>query len=69
MAKKKIIANDPQEEKKLLTTQKTINPEGANKIKNKSTEYIPEPSLEKNERSTSKEKETKGEEKNRLQFI
>jgi hypothetical protein len=63
MAKKKIIANDPQEEKKLLTTQKTINPEGANKIENKSTEYIPEPSLEKSERSTSKEKETKGEEK------
>ena len=63
MAKKKIIANDPQEEKKLLTTQKTINPEGANKVKNKSTESIPEPSLEKNESSTSKEKETKGEEK------
>ena len=63
MAKKKIKANDPQEEKKLLTTQKTINPEGANKVKNKSTESIPEPSLEKNESSTSKEKETKGEEK------
>lgn len=63
MAKKKIIANDPQEEKKLLTTKKTINPEGANKVKNKSTESIPEPSLEKNESSTSKEKETKGEEK------
>ena len=63
MAKKKIKANDPQEEKKLLTTQKTINPEGANKVKNKSTESIPELSLEKNESSTSKEKETKGEEK------
>ena len=63
MAKKKIIANDPQEEKKLLTTQETINPEGANKVKNKSTESIPELSLEKNESSTSKEKETKGEEK------
>ena len=63
MAKKKIKANDPQEEKKLLTTQKTINPEGANKVKNKSTESIREPSLEKNESSTSKEKETKGEEK------
>ena len=63
MAKKKIIANDPQEEKKLLTTQKTINPEGANKVKNKSTESIREPSLEKNESSKSKEKETKGEEK------
>ena len=63
MAKKKIKANDPQEEKKLLTTQKTINPEGANKVKNKSTESIREPSLEKNESSKSKEKETKGEEK------
>mgnify|MGYP001271277643 FL=1 len=63
MAKKKIIANDPQEEKKLLTTKKTINPEGANKVKNKSTESIREPSLEKNESSKSKEKETKGEEK------
>ena len=63
MAKKKIIANDPQEEKKLLTTQETINPEGANKVKNKSTESIPELSFEKNESSTSKEKETKGEEK------
>ena len=63
MAKKKIIAKDPKEEKKLLTTQKTINPEGANKVKNKSTESIREPSLEKNESSKSKEKETKGEEK------
>ena len=63
MAKKKIKANDPQEEEKSLTTQKTITPEGASKIKNKSTESIPEPSLEKNGSSTSKEKETKGEEK------
>jgi hypothetical protein len=59
MAKKKIKANDPQE-KKSLTNEKTISPEGANKIK--SNESIPKPKLKNKEPSPSEEKKTKEEE-------
>ena len=48
MAKKEEKAKDPQE-KKLLTAKKTVAPEGTSDIKNVSTEFIPEPSIKKNQ--------------------
>ena len=48
MAKKDEKANDPQEEN-LLTPKKTVTPEGASDIKNVLTEFIPEPSVKKNQ--------------------
>ena len=53
MAKKDEKANDPQEEN-LLTTKKTVTPEGASDIKNGLTELIPNHSIEKNQSSSSK---------------
>ena len=46
MAKKDEKANDPQEEN-LLTTKKTVTPEGASDIKNGLTEFIREHSIER----------------------
>ena len=48
MAKKEKKAKDPQEEN-LLTAKKTDTPEGASDIKNVLTEFIPEPSVKKNQ--------------------
>ncbi|MBB13513.1 MAG: chromosome segregation protein [Flavobacteriaceae bacterium] len=48
MAKKEEKAKDPQEEN-LLTAKKTFTPEGASDIKNVLTEFIPEPSVKKNQ--------------------
>jgi hypothetical protein len=48
MAKKEEKAKDPQEEN-LLTAKKTVTPEGARNTKNVLTEFIPEPSVKKNQ--------------------